>query len=236
MACVGRELRLWRGTADSYDPVDDAESSAVQRRTAQAFGAGTVQFLRQLRVGVVGCSGTGSWVIEMLSRLGVGRLVLIDPDRIEAHDLNRIVHATSADAAAGTSKVRVLAAAVERAGLGTQVEALALDVLSAAAVDSLSQCDVIFGCTDAIDAREVLNRIAVYYQVPLIDVGVRLEADGNGGIEQIVGSVHYLPSAVAQLSRAGTLYSSPTLRCRTAPRRPGGLRRASASALHSRRR
>lgn len=197
---IGVQLRFWRVSGPRFSEQDGYPG--VHQRAIQAFGAGTVQLLRHLRVGVVGCSGTGSWVIEMLTRLGVGRLVLIDPDRVELHNLNRIVHASAAHAAAAKSKVSVLSEAVERAGLGTTVDALAIDVMSAQAVEALSKCDVVFGCTDAIDAREVLNRITVYYQVPLIDVGVRLEANGVGGIEQIVGSVHYLhPDARGFLER-----------------------------------
>jgi hypothetical protein len=193
VARVDTDLRIWQaatGDGDSTDPRPDADP--IHRRSIQAFGAGTFRLLRQLRIGVVGCSGTGSWVVETLARLGVGRLVLIDPDRVEPHNLNRIVHATASHASVRTQKVFVLSEAVARMGLETSVEPLPIDVMSVDAVRALAQCDVVFGCTDAIDAREVLNRIAVYYQVPLIDVGVRLEADGHGGVEQIVGSVHYL--------------------------------------------
>ena len=61
-------------------------------RTRQAFGDGTTDLLRSLSVGVAGCSGTGSWVIELLGRLGIGRLVLVDPDTIECKNMNRIVN------------------------------------------------------------------------------------------------------------------------------------------------
>jgi len=197
---IGVQLRFWRASGEAASEGDGYHG--VHQRAVQAFGAGTLQILRYLRVGVVGCSGTGSWVIEMLTRLGVGRMVLIDPDRVEPRNLNRIVHASADHAATARTKVSVLAEAVERVGLGTIVEPLAIDVMSAQGVEALSKCDVVFGCTDAIDAREVLNRITVYYQVPLIDVGVRLEADGVGGVEQIVGSVHYLhPDARGFLER-----------------------------------
>jgi len=189
---VGPVLDFWDNQTTSTSGPGSSATMAVQKRTAQAFGEGTVQLLRSLRIGVVGCSGTGSWVIEMLGRLGVGHLILIDPDRIEKHNLNRIVNATEDHATVQASKVSVLAEATRRMGLGTQVTPLSIDVMSTRAVTALSQCDLVFGCTDAIDAREVLNRVAVYYQVPLIDVGVRLEADGLGGVEQIVGSVHYV--------------------------------------------
>jgi hypothetical protein len=45
-------------------------------RNQQAFGEKTTKILRGLKVGVVGCSGTGSPVIEQLARLGVGTIVL----------------------------------------------------------------------------------------------------------------------------------------------------------------
>ena len=59
-------------------------------RTAQAFGAGTVEFLSNLTVGIVGASGTGSIVAEQLYRLGVKRLVLVDDDYVEERNLGRI--------------------------------------------------------------------------------------------------------------------------------------------------
>lgn len=49
-------------------------------RTIQAFGEQTYHRLSQMTVGIVGCSGTGSPVIEQLTRLGIGKLVVIDPD------------------------------------------------------------------------------------------------------------------------------------------------------------
>jgi ThiF family protein len=60
-------------------------------RHARAFGAATTRLLRRLTVAVVGVSGTGSPLIEMLFRLGVGRLLLIDPDFVNEENLNRIV-------------------------------------------------------------------------------------------------------------------------------------------------
>ena len=39
--------------------------------------------LRRLSIAIIGCSGTGSIVAEQLARLGVGRLILVDPDFVE---------------------------------------------------------------------------------------------------------------------------------------------------------
>ena len=174
----------------------------AEMRTRQAFGDKTVALLRGLTVGVVGCSGTGSWVVEMLGRLGVGKLVLVDPDVIERKNLNRIVNSTEVDAENKTSKVEVMARGIAANGLGTKVRAIQGDLARRDVIEELAACDVLFGCMDSADGRELLNRIATYYIIPYFDVGIRLDADGSGGINQICGAVHYLiPGGSSLLSR-----------------------------------
>ncbi len=45
--------------------------------------------LRKRKVAVVGCGGLGGHIIEMLARLGIGHLTLIDGDVFEPSNLNR---------------------------------------------------------------------------------------------------------------------------------------------------
>lgn len=67
---------------------------------------------------------------------------------------------------------------------------------------AVAECDVAFGCMDGVEGRHVLNRIATFYLLPYFDVGVRLDADGAGGIERIAGAVHYIqPGGSSLLSR-----------------------------------
>lgn len=181
---------------DSIEVLDAGETASdlaeIDLRNKQTFGEGTTRLLKRLEVGVVGASGTGSWVIEMLARLGVGRLLLIDPDKIEDKNLNRIVNATHADAGAHRPKVEVLRDAVERMGFGTVFDPRAEDLRTPALLRRLAACDVIFGCVDSPFARSLLNTLAAHYLLPYFDVGVRLQADGQGGISAVYGGVHYL--------------------------------------------
>jgi hypothetical protein len=171
-------------------------------RTAQAFGTGTVERLRHLSVGIIGVSGTGSPSVEMLARLGVSELVLVDDGRMEDRNQNRILHSTSDDVRDQRYKVDVLADAVERMGLGTRVVRIRESLWSADVVRRVARCDGVFGCMDSIDGRQLLNRLATYYLMPYIDVGVRLDADGVGGVDNISGSVHYLfPGGSSLVSR-----------------------------------
>ena len=171
-------------------------------RTAQAFGQKTVGLINSLRIGVVGCSGTGSWIIEQLARLGVGQLLLVDPDVIEYKNLNRIVNSTLEHAQSQTPKVHALQSAIATIGTCTQVTSLPKDLFHLGVLRQLAACDVLFGCMDTVDGRNILNRLATFYTIPYFDLGVRLDADGHGGVNVVCGSVHFLlPGGSSLLSR-----------------------------------
>ena len=193
---VGDDLSFWP-SLNHTGPVPE-----FARRVAQSFGTGTYDRLRRLRIAVVGCSGTGSPLIEQLARNCVGGLVLVDPDHVEEKNLNRIVNATMHDALQARLKVEVAARAIRAMGLGTVVDALPVNLFDPAAVRAVAGCDVVFGCMDSIDGRHLLNKLAAFYLVPYFDLGVKLEADGKGGIDQVCGTVHYVqPGGSSLLSR-----------------------------------
>lgn len=175
-----------------YVPGAASSVPAHAERHAQLFGERTTNLLRQLTIGVVGCSGTGSFVVEMLARLGVQKLVLVDPDRVEYRNLNRIIGTTAADAATRRSKVEVLGEHVARMGLDTRVETVPRALASVEAVRALAGCDVVFGCMDSHDGRRTLNRLASFYVLPYFDCGVGLVADGSGNIDDVTAASHYV--------------------------------------------
>jgi hypothetical protein len=191
----------------------------AQRHT-QLFGKGTTQRLQKMSVAVVGCSGTGSPVIEQLVRLGVGRLVLVDPDHVEERNLNRILNATREDAYLRRPKVEVMARAIAAMGFSTELEIIADNLATPRAVKAVSGCDVVFGCMDGVEGRHLLNRLSAFYVLPYFDIGVKLEADGNGGIDEACGAVHYVRPdgsslldrkvyTIAQLKAAGLKRTDP---------------------------
>ena len=141
---------------------------------------------------VVGCSGTGSPVIEQLARLGIGRLVLVDPDKVEEKNLNRILNSTQEDGIQGRLKVEIMSRAIASMGFGTKVDIIPENLATPEAVKAVAECDVLFGCMDGAEGRNLLNRIAAFYVLPYFDVGISLDADEKGGISQAVGAVHYV--------------------------------------------
>lgn len=209
---VGDNISIWTKKTATTPP-------AFTQRHNQLFGSGTLNILRQLAVAVVGCSGTGGPVIEQLARLGIGKLVLVDPDRVEVKNLNRIPNTTMADALSARFKVEVFAQTIVAMGLGTNIVTFNRSLFDPEVVRSIAGCDIIFGCVDSLDGRHTLNRLSVFYNLPYFDLGIKLEADGLGGISQICGTVHYLqPGRSSLLSRG--VYTLEQVRS-------AGLKRAS---------
>lgn len=198
----GDDLHFWYGRQRECASVVGADADSFSLRTMQAFGAGTVARLARISAAVVGCSGTGSIVAEFLVRLGIGRLVLVDHDSVEGKNLSRIVNATKADADARRPKAEVLSLALSRIGLPTRIEPIVANLVSRDGVEAVSSCDIAFGCMDGAEGRHVLNRLAACYLLPYFDMGVHLEADGQGGVSQVCAAVNYVqPDGPTLLSR-----------------------------------
>jgi hypothetical protein len=184
---IGDDLSVW-------PPFDEVGAEAIPEhalRNIQAFGEGTYRLLRRLRVFVAGASGTGSPVIEQLVRLHVGEIVLIDPDVVEDKNLNRILNTTIKHAQAKVKKVTRLAEAARDVGLGTVVVPIPRELEHPESIHAASSCDLAIGCLDSVDGRALLNRLTTFYSIPYVDIGVSLDADGAGGVEQISGAIHY---------------------------------------------
>ena len=165
------------------------EFEGFSRRLKQTFGDDTYNKLRNLKIAVVGCSGTGSFVIEHLARLGVGCIILVDPDTMEVNNLNRIPNSTMDDAVNNLPKVCVFERAIKNMGIGTQVKSFQANLYNFEIIEEMKNVDLIFGCMDSIDGRHLLNKISNFYLLPYFDLGVKLIADGNGGINNIVGTL-----------------------------------------------
>ena len=199
-------VRVLGPTLDDASPVTDPcapdDDSAFLHRQALSIGQETVQRLQLLRIGVVGCGGTGSAVAVLLARAGVGRLLLLDPDVVAETNLNRLHGSTRRDAQAERPKVQVLRDHIAAMGLGTQVAIRQFPLADAATGRALRSCDLVFGCTDDHLGRLVLNRLAYFYLLPVIDTGLSVLPRSQGHPAQISGRVTVLrPGATCLLCR-----------------------------------
>ena len=80
-------------------------TDTFQSRTELLLGADSVERLRGAHVLVVGLGGVGGYAAEMLCRAGVGRLTLVDGDKVSESNLNRQIIALNSTV--GQSKVEL---------------------------------------------------------------------------------------------------------------------------------
>ena len=195
------------GTRIEVQSTEVPAPSEVLARQALAFGSEVNGILKQLSVAIVGCGGTGSPVVQLLVRLGVGRIVVIDEDVIEHSNLNRLYGATRNDADNAVPKVDVMVREVTRMGLNVKIRSMYGWVDAPHIRDALKSCDVIFGCTDDHSGRLYLNRLAHFYLIPVIDVGLLLmpRDDGRPGLLEMAARVSVLFPTSACLGCRGTI-------------------------------
>jgi tRNA A37 threonylcarbamoyladenosine dehydratase len=89
-------------------------------RTARLLGLPAVERLGAAHVVVLGLGGVGSFAAEALARAGVGRLTLVDGERIEETNANRQLQALAGDF--GRFKAEVLAERLRRAAPDATLE------------------------------------------------------------------------------------------------------------------
>lgn len=164
---------------DNAAAVDGDIASLARQETA--FGKPFNRKLQSLRAVVIGAGGTGSALATLLARCGIGELIIVDGDKLETSNLNRVRGYRAADV--GQNKADTLARYITSLGLSCRVTSVVefLD-RSPAAVDAVSTADIIFGCTDDVAGRDVLTQAMYYYCLPYIDVGLtgRIDYDEEG--------------------------------------------------------
>jgi len=193
---VGRRMRFWfaNSTAPSVPDFFD--------RQVRAFGPDIQHLFSRLRVGVVGVGGTGSCVVEQLIRLGVGTIIIADGEKFERSNVNRVYGSRLIDD--GVAKIKIAQRLAADIGLGTVVELIDKPITYRSAVQQFRNCDLVMGCTDDELGRSLLNSFAIYYYIPVFDMGVKIDSS-DGVIRSIQGRVTTLINGAACLHCRGRI-------------------------------
>lgn len=136
----------------------------------QYFGPDKMSIIENSYVVVVGAGGVGSNVANMLIRSGVGRIRIIDFDRVSLSSLSRHAYAVREDV--GTSKVLCMKKYIQSIMPHVQVEAID-EFVSPGNVGMLLPEGVsyVVDCIDNLDAKTALIATCVKRKVKLIVSG-----------------------------------------------------------------
>ena len=124
--------------------------------------------LSRSRVVVAGCGGLGSVSSQLMVRMGVGRVTVIDNDPPDITNLHRQISYDEIDVAAGHPKARTACEKLRR--INSQVEVVGVaERLEATNADRiLSAHDVILDGTDNLGTRQLLNEWSIANGVPWV--------------------------------------------------------------------
>jgi len=206
--------------------LDLAEPTVAARYQRQSllFGAVGQRILSDSKVAVVGAGGVGMLLVQGLARLGVGNLVVIDPERVDITNLPRLPEASRRDAmeylarvrlpawvrkvarSFAAPKVQVARGIVRRANPDAKFEGLVGDIADDDVARRVTDCDFIFLAADSMLARSVVNQISYQYLVPALQVGSKPVIEPiSGAILDVFGVVRTLGTHPGCLSCTGLI-------------------------------
>lgn len=122
--------------------------------------------LLSARLGLVGLGGLGGNLLELLARLGVGRIRAADGDRFEESNLNRQLLATGATI--GRAKAAAAVARVREVNPAVEFEAIEGVLEEEDMVRLLAGCDLAVDALGGLAHRLALERAAARAGIPLV--------------------------------------------------------------------
>ena len=126
--------------------------------------------LRRASVAVIGAGGIGSPALQYLAAAGVGRIIVIDDDRVDLSNLQRQTLFGTADI--GTTKVDAAAAAVARINPGVHVVRHTVRIDPDNAAGLIAGCNVVLDGTDSFQTRLAVADAAQGQRIPLVSAAV----------------------------------------------------------------
>jgi len=125
---------------------------------------------------VIGAGGLGSAAAPYLAAAGVGKITLVDHDKVDLTNLQRQIMHTQASI--GQNKVASGKSFLHRLNPGVEVDAIETKADDKLLDRLLTTVNIVLDCTDNFATRQMINRLCVKHQVPLVS-GSALRFDGQ---------------------------------------------------------
>ena len=145
-------------TDNKYWEIMTRQMNIVEKSEQEKF--------KNSRITVIGCGGIGGQTIEMLARMGVGELVLVDEDVFDWTNLNRQTFATVNDI--GLEKSEVAKQKVESINPYVKVINFTKHVDLTNIDELIGNSDIVIDALDNITTRVIVSRKAREYKIPFI--------------------------------------------------------------------
>jgi molybdopterin/thiamine biosynthesis adenylyltransferase len=135
-------------------------------RNIPALTGAECLLLKSKRVLVVGCGGLGGHIIDMLTRIGIGSLRVVDGDVFDATNLNRQL--LSQQPLLGTSKAKAAEAHAARVNPDVAVEAVDAFMTEENVQLLIAGCDIVMDALDNVSSRRILADACERAHIPYV--------------------------------------------------------------------
>jgi molybdopterin/thiamine biosynthesis adenylyltransferase len=165
-------------------------------RWENLVGPEVMERFAHTKVGIVGCSGTGSPAVEALARAQVGAFVVVDIQRVARSNLERIHGSTRSDVETlyPPYKVQLMERLIREINPAAAVTTMVGNILDDEVWGELLSCDIVLGCTDTYHGRAALGDLASLHLVPVIDVGVLPKGKNGQVTDQLIEITRMSPA------------------------------------------
>lgn len=135
-------------------------------RNVPALSEAECALLRTKKTAVIGCGGLGGYLIELLTRVGIGGIRAVDGDVLEESNLNRQL--LSELPHLGMSKAEAAVERIARIDPAVEAEARAVFLDAENAAELIAGCDVVLDALDNIPARKILSKACSAAGIPYV--------------------------------------------------------------------
>ena len=147
-----------RYIGDGYWEIASRQMSIVTRSEQERF--------KDAKITVIGCGGIGGETIEMLARMGIGELILVDKDAYDLSNLNRQTLATIKDlglvkSEVAAEKVRLINPYVKTTTFNEHIDQTNIDKV-------IADSDIVIDALDNVLTRVIVSRKAKEKGIPYI--------------------------------------------------------------------
>ena len=140
-----------------------------------AFGKEGLRKIQALKVAIIGVGGIGSHLLQQLAYLGIRNFVLVDSDKVEDSNLNRLIGATPRDI--GKFKVDVISDMICSINPKIKIKKFNCELRNEDVFSEVKDADIIFGGLDNDGPRLILNQISFSYYIPYIDCATGIDVE-----------------------------------------------------------
>ncbi|HHF98758.1 HesA/MoeB/ThiF family protein [Candidatus Aerophobetes bacterium] len=129
--------------------------------------------LGEAKVLVVGCGGLGCHLANYLVRAGIGKVRIVDKDRVSLQDLQRQILYDEEDVKSLFFKAKIASEKLKKVNSTVRVEAFVLEVKPENIEELLKDIDLVLDGTDNIKTRLLINEACIKYNIPWVHGAVQ---------------------------------------------------------------